>query len=1049
MSDRPKGFIGFMTAHRVAPNLLMLVLILGGLYMTSRITQEVFPDFQRDAIDISVSYPNATPEEIEQGVVLPVEEAVRGLIGIKDVTSTAREGSGSVTLELIEGADLQRTYQDVIRAVDQIQTFPDDAEEPEIEYSGWRRDVLDVLVYGAAPDQSLRTAAEQIRDRLLLEPGITQADLDDVRDYEIHIDIAEDRLRAYGLTLDEVAGIVAESARDRSAGAVETAAGEILLQVDERRSHAEEFRDIVIRAGQGGSLLRLGDIATITDGFSEDVEDIQSFNGMRAIEVEVFRVGSETPISVSDAVHAALPDIRAGLPPAIDVVVQSDASEVYKQRLELLLKNGFFGLLLVLALLSLFLEFKLAFWVTVGIPTAFLGAFLFLPGMGVSINMISLFAFIIALGIVVDDAIVAGENIYEYRSRGMPFVDAATQGAKDIAVPILISVITNIVAFLPLAAMPGPFGQIWAVIPAVVGSVFLISLVEALIILPAHLAYVRDGSRTRFGARLHDAQQRFSRGFSGLIERVYGRALSVTLRWRYVTLAAALTLLAITLAYPLSGRMGFILMPRVQGDTVEVTATLPYGAPTSEARRVRAELTDAARRVIDANGGDALSKGVYASIEDNVVEARIYLTGPDQRPITTAETARKWRRATGEILGVESLRFDTDRGGPGGGAGVTVQLSHSDVETLNRAAAVLGQRLAEVNHVTDVDDSYAPGKPRWSLRLTEAGRALGLTSGDIASQVRDAFYGAEAFKLLRGANEVTVRVQLPPELSKSSVAVSSFMIRTEGGQYVPLDQVARIEPGTSLTSIRRENGRRVMPVSANVEPIEQTNRVLATLRGELLPQLMQDFPGLSYSFGGRQESMRDSINSFYSTVTLALLVIFVLLALPFRSYTQPLIVMTAIPFGIVGAVLGHLIMGYSLSLISIMGIIALGGVVVNGSLVLIDYANARQREGYSAVDAIHAAGVRRFRPIFLTTCTTFGGLAPMIFETSVQAKFMIPMAISLGYGILFSSALLLLVVPSLYMVLEDIVGWFSGRARSVIDDVLPDAPQARQSRESE
>lgn len=1041
MSDRTRGLIGFMTAHRVAPNLLMLVLLLGGLYMTTKITQEVFPDFQQDAIEVSVSYPNATPEEIEQGVVLPVEEAVRGLIGIKEVTSVAREGAGTVTLELLEGADMQRTYQDVIRAVDQIQTFPDDAEEPEIEYSGWRRDVLDLLVYGDAPEQSLRSAAEQIRDRLLLEPGITQADLDDVRDYEIHIDIPEDRLRAYGLTLEEVASIVADSARDRSAGAVDTAAGEILLQVDERRSHAEEFRDIVIRASEGGSILRLGDIATITDGFSETVEDIQSYNGMRALEVEVFRVGTETPVGVSEAVRSLLPEIRSGLPPSIDVVIQGDASEVYQQRLELLLKNGFFGLLLVLALLSLFLEFKLAFWVTVGIPTAFLGAFLFLPGMGVSINMISLFAFIIALGIVVDDAIVAGENIYEYRSRGMPFLDAAIQGARDIAVPILISVATNIVAFLPLAVIPGPFGQIWAVIPAVVGTVFVISLIEALIILPAHLAYVREGARTRMGAHMHGFQQKISHGFTRLIDQVYGRVLALTLRWRYVTLAAALTVLAITLAYPLSGRMGFILMPRVEGDRAEVTAILPYGAPVSEARRVRDELTESARQVIENNGGDALASGIYASIEDATVEVRIYLTQPDVRPVSTAEVAQKWRQLTGDILGVESLQFQSDRGGPGGGAGLTVQLSHSNTDTLNQAASVLGKRLASVNHVTDVDDSYAQGKPRWSLRLTEAGRSLGLTASDVATQVRNAFYGAEAFKLLRGANEVTVRVQLPPELSQSSVAVSSFMIRTESGQYVPLDQVATIEPGVSATSIRRENGRRVMPVTANVEPMEQTNRVLSTLQQDLLPQLMQDFPGLSYSFGGRQESMRDAVDSFYVTVSLAMMGIFVLLALPFRSYVQPIIVMTAIPFGIVGAVLGHLIMGYSLSLISIMGIIALGGVVVNGSLVLIDYANARKREGYAAIEAIHAAGVRRFRPIFLTTCTTFGGLAPMIFETSMQARFMIPMAISLGYGILFSSALLLLVVPSLYMVLEDIVDWVTGRARAVMDEILPDEPE--------
>lgn len=1032
--DRPRGLIGWSTAHRVAPNLLMMVLIVGGLLMSTRITQEVFPEFRRDTIEVSVSYPGATPEQIEQGVVLPVEEAVRGLTGIEEVNSVAREGSGSVTLELIDGAELQRTYQDVVRAIDTIETFPDDAEDPEISYSGWRRDVLDVLVHGDVPEHSLRAAAEMARDRILLEPGVTQADLDDVRDYEIHIDISESRLRAHGLSLADVAATVAASARDRSAGTVETSGGEILLEMSARRSRADEFRDIVVQSGGSGALVRLADIATIEEAFGEVVDEVSTFNGEPATEVEVFRVGTETPTGVSDAVRSALPMIRADLPPSLDVAIQGDSSEVYEQRLQLLLKNGLLGLLLVLLLLSLFLEFKLAAWVTVGIATAFTGSFLFLPAVGVTINMISLFAFIIALGIVVDDAIVAGENIYEYRSRGMPLLQAATQGARDIAPPIIMSVLTNIVAFLPLALIPGTFGQIWAVIPAVVGTVFAISLLEALVILPAHLAYVRRRPGTGIGARLHALQQRISQAFSRFIEQRYGPTLGLALRWRYVTLAAAAAILLVTLAWPASGRMGFILMPRVESDTAEAIATLPVGTPMAEVERVRDELTAAARRVVSEHGDETLSKGIYASIEDNTVEVSIYLTAASERPISTGEVTRHWRDAAGEIPGLESLQFESDRGGPGGGAAVTVQLSHADVTTLNQASATFADRLAEVNHVTDIDDGYQPGKPRWRLRLNESGRALGLSSIELGNQVRDAFYGAESFKLLRGNNEVTVRVQLPESESSSESAVSSFMVRTPDGHYVPLEQVATIERGTSLTSIRRENGRRVLPVTANVEPMEQTNRVLAKVRGELLPQLRSDFPGLSYDFGGRQESMREAIQSFYRSVTLALFVIFTLLALPFRSYVQPLVVMTAIPFGVVGAILGHLIMGYSLSMISIMGMIALGGVVVNGSLVMIDYANARRREGAAAESAIHAAGVRRFRPIFLTTLTTFGGLAPMIFETSVQAQFMIPMAISLGYGIMFSSALLLFVVPCLYMALEDLARLLTGRGTGGHED---------------
>ncbi|MDN3518038.1 efflux RND transporter permease subunit [Aquisalimonas lutea] len=1018
--ERGDGLIGWMVDHRVAPNLIMMLLLVGGLYMTTQITQEVFPDFQTDAIEVSVAYPSATPEQIEQGVVQPVEEAVRGLPGIEEVTAVAGQGSGTVTLELIEGADVQRTYQDVTRAVETIDTFPDDAEDPEIEFSGWRRDVVDFLVHGDVPEHTLRAAAETVRDELLLAPGITQAGLDDVSAYEIHVDIDESRLRAHDLTLEEVAEVVAANARDRAAGTVKTPGGDILLEVDERRVNAEAFGDITVLAGAGGSRVQLRDIATVSEAFSDQVESISTYNGEPALQLETFRVADETPIGVSEAGEAVLPDIRAELPPGIDVSVASDSSEIYQERLDLLMKNGFIGLVLVLLLLSLFLEFKLAFWVTVGIPTSFLGAFLFLPFFDVTINMISLFAFIIALGIVVDDAIVAGENIYEYRQKGMGLVPAAVQGARDIAVPIIVSVLTNIVAFVPLALIPGSFGQLWAVIPIVVGTVFAISLIEALIILPAHLAYTGEGGRTRPGAWLHRGQQAVSRGFSRFISNVYGPVLRFAMHWRYVTLAAAMALLAVTLAYPLSGAMGFSLMPTVESDQAEVVAVLPQGTPDASMKRVRDTLVEAAEEVVADNGGAGLSRGIYAEIEGTQIEVVTYLEPADQRPIGTSAFARLWRERAGEIPGLESIRFHSDRGGPGGGAALTIGLSHRDTATLRRASSALAERLRELSYVTDVDDGYRLGSPQWNLRLTESGRALGLSANDLGGQVRAAFNGEEAFKLLRGGNEVTVRVQLPPAAVDSEAAVPSLMVRTPDGQRVPLEQVATIERDRALTRIRRENGRRMLQITADVVPMEQTNRVLAEVRESVLPGLVADFPGVSYDFGGRQESMQEALESFTTTVTLALLGVYALLAIPFRSYLQPLVVMTAIPFGIVGAILGHLIMGYSLSLVSVMGIIALGGMVVNGSLVMIDYANARLREGHAPFEAFYSAGVRRFRPIALTTMTTFGGLAPMIFETSVQARFMIPMALSLGYGIVFSSAILLFLIPCLAMALEDL-----------------------------
>jgi multidrug efflux pump subunit AcrB len=1014
-----KGPIAWMARNPVTANLLMLVLLVGGLFMTTRIQQEVFPAFELDRVTVSIAYPGATPEEVEQGVVLAVEEAVRSLDGIDEVRSSAAEGSATVTLELLAGADQQKVYQDVQQAVARITTLPQETERPQITLNVHKHAVVDIQVYGDADEQALYRAAQRIREGLLQKPGITQVDLEGARALEVHIDIPEPVLQAHGLTLDEVAQSIRALAIDRAGGSIETRGGEILLRVNERRQWAREFASLPLLSGEGGVLLHLGDIATVSEGFA-DSNRVATYNGARAIGVNVSRVGSQTPTGISEAVRAALPGLTTSLPPQIHLAIQNDRSNIYMQRLSLLLKNGFMGLMLVLVFLSLFLEFKLAFWVTIGIPTSFLGALLFLPGMDVSINMVSLFAFIIALGIVVDDAIIAGENIYEYRQRGMGFLEASIRGARDISVPIAFSILTNIVAFLPMLFIPGTFGKIWAVIPAVVGTVFVISWVEALFILPAHLAHVRDERSSRWGEALHQRQQRFSLAFRHFVEDVYGPFLRQAVHHRYLTVTCAIALLAVVLAIPMSGRMGFILMPKVESDRADATVMLPVGVPLERAEAVRDRMLKALNKVIAENGGERLSSGVFALVDENKVSIRAYLTPPGERPISTAEVAKRWREAVGTIPGTESVRYESDRGGPGGGASLNIELSHNDVAMLDRASAALAERLAQFSNVKDIDDGYTPGKKQFDFRLTAEARSLGLTANDIGSQIRAAFYGAEALRQQRGNDEVKVVVRLPEAERQHLFDLEQMLIRTPAGGYVPLSQVVEFQPGRAFTQISRRGGRRTVTVSANVEPIAETARILEALKSEVLPQLLRDYPGLAYSFEGRQASMRDAVQSFFASVSGALIVIFALLAVPFRSYVQPLIVMTAIPFGAVGAILGHLLMGYNLSVISVMGMIALGGVVVNDALVMIDYANARRHEGMAAFEAMVAAGVRRFRPILLTTVTTFGGLAPMIFETSRQARFMIPMAISLGYGILFATAITLVLVPSLYVIMDDV-----------------------------
>lgn len=1035
--ERLRGPLAWMVYHRVAPNLLMLLLIVGGWMMAQQIKKEVFPEFSLDVVNVTVPYPGASPSEVEQGVILAIEEAVRGLEGIKEVRATARENAGTVTVEAMIGADPQKLYQDVQQAVERIDTFPDDAEEPRIALASHKRDVMDIEIYGDVDGLTLRNAAERVREALLQSPDVTQVEVDSERGLEIHIELDQQTLRAHGLTLNEVADIVARSALDRAGGSVETESGDILLRIKQRKDWAREFEDIPVVVSRDGTLLRLRDIATVSEGF-EDIDDYSTFEGYPATGIDVYRVGNQSPISVSAGVREMLPRAKAELPPAINVAIRSDSSEIYEQRLQLLLQNGFLGLLLVLGLLSLFLEFKLAFWVTVGIPTSFLGAFLFLPAMDVSLNMVSMFAFIVALGIVVDDAIVAGENIYEYRQQGMPPLQAAIEGARDVAVPITFSILTNVLAFLPLATVPGSFGKIWIVIPAVVVTVFLISWIEALVILPSHLGHVRHQKRSATGSWLHEKQVRFTEKFNRFVNHRYGPFVEGAVRLRYISLAAGLALLIVVLAIPFSGHMGFILMPEVESDRASASLKMPVGTPQPRVDKVVGRIVDAAAAVVEENGGEQLSEGVVAWVNENTAELRIYLTDPEVRPISTSRVASLWREKVGQIPGVESLRFSSDSGGPGGGPGLSVELSHSNIDMLDRASSALAARLAEFSSVKDVDDGYTPGKEQLDFRLREEARAAGLTAAEVARQVRFSFYGAEALKQQRGRNEITVRVRLPRHERDGMADIENLLLALPDGGYAPLYQLATVERGNAFTTISRRDGRRTVTVTGNVDPIGDTSRVLSALRETVLPKLVRDFPGLSWSFEGRQASMRDAVDSFYSSATLALLGIFILLAIPFRSYIQPAIVMMAIPFGLVGAILGHLLMGYSLSLVSLMGIIALSGVVVNGSLVMIDYANRLRDKGADAHDAIVQAAIRRFRPILLTTLTTFGGLAPMIFETSRQARFMIPMAVSLGYGILFSTAIILVLIPCLYMMIEDIRDAFIRMGQKMVAVVKPE-----------
>ena len=1013
-----RGPLGWMATNPVAANLLMLVMLIGGLLVALQLTQEVFPEFELDIITISVTVPGATPEEVEKGVVTAVEEAVQALDGVKEVASTSFLGGGSVTIELREGVDANIVLQDVKNAVDRITTFPVEAEPPQIALQTTRREVLTLVLIGSDEPLILREWAEIVRDELLQTPGITQVALDGVLDHEIVIEVPQDSLRRYGLTLGDIASRIGQSAFEQGSGIIRAASGDIVLRVNERRDFAREFASVpVLTTPEGGRLL-VEDIGTVVDTFADTTRRAE-FNGRSAILIDVYRIGEETPASVSTVAMAVVDKLNLTMPGELQLHVLRDDSRVFTERAELLRNNAILGICLVFFCLALFLQPSLAFWVSLGIPVAFIGSFLLLGPLGVSINMMSMFAFIVALGIVVDDAIIVGENVRVYRERQCSGVEASIQGTREVGMPVVFSVLTNMVAFVPILFMPGVMGKIWMSVPLVVITVFACSLAESLFVLPAHLAH-QSSKRGRVMGKLYALQDAFSRAFVRLVEYRYGALINWAIQRRYMVVALCLALLIVCTAYVYSGRLGFDLMPRTEADYAYASAMLPSGASEKEVLRIKDQLVHGARKIVEEHGGPALSTGIYASVRGVDVSVRIYLTRPDERPISTAETTLLWREITGELIGVEASSFESDRGGPGSGKGLTIRLSHRDTAVLDRAAEELGQMLGQYANLSDIDTGTSRTVRQFDIPLKPLAHRLGFTAKDIAAQVRSAFEGARALRQQRGRNEVTVRVRLPEDERGREASFENLVLLAPDGREVLLRDVADVTDGRAYAGIRHINSQRTVTIAAAVTPPSAVGMMMQTARGTVLPELMSQYPGLRWEFGGRQSDMEESLGVLYRGLAVALLVIYAFLAVPFKSYTQPLIIMLAIPFGAVGAVGGHLLMGYTLSVISLIGIVALAGVVVNDALVLIDFANRKRAEGFSAREAIRVAGIQRFRPIMLTTLTTFVGLAPMIFETSRQARQLIPVALSLGFGILFASVISLLLVPAFYLILEDI-----------------------------
>lgn len=1019
--DTNKGILAWMTKNHVAANILMLALIVGGLIVMSDIKQEVFPEYELDIVDISVSYPGASPEEVEEGIILAIEEEIRDLEDIERITAKAGEGQASISVELLSGANGDKIVQEINNAIDRITSMPEDAERPLISLQKRRREVLRLALHGDVEERILYYFAQNIREELLGLDTVTQVDLMGVREPEISIEVPQSLLRSFGLTLDEIAQTIRKSAIDVPGGGIKAEGGEVLLRTSERRDFASEFIGIPLVTKADGTAVTVGDIAQIKDGFAESEREAY-FNGQRAALFYVYRTGEQTPLEISRDIRKYIETLTPTLPEGIGFSVYNDRSELYRQRLDLLLRNGAFGLVLVLITLGLFMETRLAFWVAMGIPISIIGSFIILNYTGGSINMVSLFAFIITLGIIVDDAVVVGENIFYNREKGLPPLQASVDGVREMSTVVIFAVVTNIIAFMPLLFVPGSTGKFFSILPAVVISVFAISLIECLFVLPAHLAYHRrEQARGVLGA-IDKVPLFFERNLQRFINKIYTPLLRSAVSNRYLTAVVFLAVLVIAYAYWDSGRINFSFRPSIQTDRIDAEVTLPYGAPIEDVRRIARLIEEGGLRAIEKSGGKRILEGVMTDVGRsgaNTAEIYFYLVPQSERTITTREFSVLWRSEVGEIAGLESLFFDY-LVGPGGSKAVNIELTHPDPETIELAASDLAAAIAGYEGITDIDDGFARGKPQFDFTMQPEGSSLNLTARELGSQVRHAFYGAEALRQQRGRDEVKVLVRLPEAERKSLFNLEELMIRTPDGGEIPLARAAHLKSGRAYTEINRVDGKRVLNVTANVIPgLANENKILASIRADFLPQLLAKYPGLKYSFEGRQREQRKAFHELLYGLGFALLGIFTLLAVLFRSYVQAILVMVSILFGLASALAGHVIMGFDLSIISVFGMIALCGIVINGGLVLTVTANRFRDSGETSFQAAVNAGTRRLRPIMLTALTTFFGLAPMIFETSVQARFLVPMAISLGYGILFTTFVILILTPVLYVIHHD------------------------------
>ncbi len=1047
--------------HRVSVNLIMVFLIVAGLYTVLNMKREMFPQFSLDMINIDIKYPGASPEEVEEGVCIKVEEQLKSLEDVKTIYSTAVEGYGSITLELESGADIDEKLDEIKTQIALIDSFPEQAEDPVIIEIKNSYPAIYLAVYGDETERLLRDTAEKMRDDLLESDDISLANLVGVREYEISIEVSEESLRKFNLSFDQVAAAVRAGSLDLPGGKIKTRGGEFLVRAKGKLYTGEEFEQIPVVTKPDGTTIRLADIATIKDDF-EDKDIKARFNGKPAVLVVVKRTDSQDNIAISKVVKEYINKHKDNIPPGLTLGYWYDMAEMVQGRIDLLLKNGVQGIILVFIVLALFLDFGLAFWVAAGIPISFMGAFLILDYLGASINMLTLFGFIMTLGILVDDAIIVGENVYTHYKQGKPAKQAVIDSIGQIGAPVVMAVTTTIVAFTPLMYIAGIMGKFIHIMPQAVICILAFSLVEAFVILPAHLEHTLSPPKKKkvliwricffwfdwVKQDILDAhswiRDRIEKALSYFIESIYTPVLKYSVKNQYFTLALGFGVLIVSIGLIAGNHVPFVFFPKTDSNWVVSEVIYPLGTPF--------EATEKAIKQIE-KGSFALNeffRGRVVDGQDLIVnnfsqvgiiprrdwkpgsngghcgEAWIEIQPASQRPdITAPEVTAKWRELTGDIMGTELLTFSIISGGPGGNP-LEIQLIGDDLDQLQLAADDLKDEIAKYPGTFDITDNFRPGKMEKRIHIKKGAKALGVTMADIATQIRQAYYGDEVLKVQRGKDDIKVMVRYSKKERETEASIDNLRIRTRDGRQIPLNQVADIEMERGYSAIQRVDRKRIITVISDInEDVANARAIVQDLKKNYLDTLVTHYPGIRYDLEGQAKRTQESIDSLKKGFSLAAMIMFLLLASQFRSYIQPVIIMTAIPFGLIGAIIGHFIMNLDITIISVFGIVALSGIVVNDSLILIDFINSQVRAGGKIFESVIKAGQNRFRPVLLTSVTTVAGLSPLLLETSFQAQFLIPMAVSISFGLVAATFLTLLFVPALYVVVNDVVNVFN------------------------